>query len=272
MPAANEATENAPAEAQAPSGYFAARKRLLTPPLNNRRLTFREVRGAGWDLADNPNDLSIYGMKPIVWYPLGMRILGRSAVELTRDLHAKFVATEIARTLAEKGFRISDVIDPFAGSGNLLFHMLRATRASHGVGLDLGEVLDLTRHNFTRLRWTGRLGFTRVSLHKQDWSHCVDYLKGRPALVMVSPPWGPALDAAGLDLRMTAPPVMEVLERLSQSAQGSPTFAMVQTYPQMIEASVREITQRYQTLPSVRSANPAIHRSIDYLLLRLDRT
>ncbi|MGZ5920774.1 MAG: hypothetical protein ACXWLJ_05930 [Rhizomicrobium sp.] len=256
---------------EAPSGYFVARQNLLTPPLNAKKLTLREVRHAGWALAGNPNDLSIYGMRPLLWYPLGIRILGRTAVELTRDLHAFFVATQVAKTLAQKGFRISDVIDPFAGSGNLLFHMLRATKARRGIGFDLGDVSDLTQRNFARLRWTGRLGLTDVALHKQDWSHSADHLQGRPTVVLISPPWGQALTPEGLDLRRTAPPVLTVLEKLRASTRGTPTFAVVQTFPRMAEESVTEITRRYEALPTVRSDNPAINGSIDYLLLRLDR-
>jgi hypothetical protein len=253
------------------SDYLAARQSLLAPPLNGRQLSLREVRRAGWALAGSPNDLSIYGLKPVAWYLLGVRILGRTAVELTRDPHAAFIAAQAAKTLAEKGFRICDVIDLFAGSGNLLFHILKATKAGRGVGLDLGGVLDLTRRNFARLRWTRLLGTATVALHKQDWSGGIDHMRDRATLIVIDPPWGMGLDPTGLDLRKTAPPVMEILEKARRHIRDSPVFALVKTYPQMVEDSAREITQRFETFPTVRSENPAINGSVDYLLLRLDR-
>lgn len=252
------------------SAYLTARRRLLSSPWDNKRLTIREIRRAGWELAGNPTDLRIFGLNPLAWYVLGVRILGRTAVELTRDLHAEFVAVSVAQTLASRAPRITDVIDPFVGSGNLLFHLLRATGANRGVGLDSNEAaLNLTKRNFSRLRSIGRLKAANVDIRLQDWSHAIACLQDRPTLVAVSPPWGPALDSRGLDLRKTAPPVIDILEQLSRQARAAPIFALIHTYPVMVAESVEAVRRDYVTLPTVKSDDPAISTHIDYLLVRL---
>lgn len=259
------------AENCAPSStYFAARQRLLTPPWNDRILSLREVRNAGMDLAGNPNDLSIFGLKPLAWYALGIRILGRTAVELTRDAHAKFMATSVARSLSKLSVAIEDVFDPFAGSGNMLFHMAKETKARHAIGLDAhAHISELTRRNFRRLRFGMRLRGTEVSIVGHDWTAAKTLLRDRPTLFVISPPWGEAFTSAGLDLRKTTPAVMTILDYLAEGIRVTPAFVAIQTYPKMVLPSVTEILDRYQSYQTETSNDPYVKGSLDYLLLKL---
>ena len=257
-------------ETREESAYFAARRSFLNPPWNNKQLTFREVRRAGWALAGNPNDLRLFGLNPFVWYALGIRIRGRTAVEVTRDQHAQFLGQSVAHTLADIGVSVSDVIDPFVGSGNLLFHVVRATKAKRAVGLDnSADVMSLTQRNFARLRSIGWLKLDGLELHSENWKRSDFHLADRPTLVIVAPPWGDAFDAKGLDLRKTAPPMGEVLKALSSKPGTAPLFAMLQTHPLIVTESVEELRKQYQAFPSAKPQDTDTAARVDYLLLRL---
>ena len=257
-------------ETREESAYFAARRSFLNPPWNNKQLTFREVRRAGWALAGNPNDLRLFGLNPFVWYALGIRIRGRTAVEVTRDQHAQFLGQSVAHTLADIGVSVSDVIDPFVGSGNLLFHVVRATKAKRAVGLDnSADVMSLTQRNFARLRSIGWLKLDGLELHSENWKRSDFHLADRPTLVIVAPPWGDAFDAKGLDLRKTAPSMGEVLKALSSKARTAPLFAMLQTHPLIVAESVEELRKQYQAFPSAKPQDTDTASRVDYLLLRL---
>ncbi|MBS0237411.1 MAG: hypothetical protein JSR89_03180 [Proteobacteria bacterium] len=209
-------------------------------------------------------------MAPVAWYALGIRILGRTAVEVTRDRYAEFMAKSVAHTLASNGCRISDVIDPFVGSGNLLYHLLQATMATRGCGLDINrDILTLTESNFSRLRLLRRLRHTRLTFQPLDWSQSPSYIENRATLVVVCPPWGDAFDEAGLDLRKTAPPVPNVLRTLRGSERSGPIFALIPTHPSMVTESVDAIKQDYTALSTIKSDDPDIFERIDYILLRL---
>jgi hypothetical protein len=253
-----------------PASYFSARERLLQPPLSGQRLTLRGVRKAGWDLAGNPNELSIYGMKPLAWYAIGIRILGRTAVELTRDAHAEFIGRSLATTISAAAVQIRDVIDPFAGSGNTLFHIAKAVGAKVAIGLDANrEIAGLTRRNFSRLKLTMRLWGIDTAIAAENWTAAVDLMQDKPTLIFISPPWGEAFSTAGLDLTKTRPPVLEILEKLSRGVRRAPVFVAIHTYPKMIETSVDEIKRRYETFPTLTSSDPYVAGSVNYLLLRL---
>ena len=243
---------------------------MLNPPWDRKQLTLREIRRAGHVLAGDPNDLRIFGMAPIAWYALGIRILGRTAVEVTRDQHAGFLAKSVAHTLASEGHRISDIIDPFVGSGNLLYHLLRATKATRGCGLDINaDIIALTERNFSRLRLLRKLRHARLTFLRRDWSQSPSCIENRATLVIVCPPWGDAFDEAGLDLRKTKPPVPDVLQTLRGRMRSGPIFALIQTHPSMVTESVDAIKQDYTALPTIKSGDPAIFERIDYILLRL---
>lgn len=255
-----------------PDQYLSARRKLLSDPRQGP-LSFREVRQAGWQLANNPNDLSIYGMKPLAWYALGLRIVPRTAVELTRDPHAAFLALAITSTLTSLGIKISDVIDPFAGSGNTLYHVTNALQAQRAIGIEHHHVIaDLTRRNFNRLKLLGRLRNTDAQITCGNWTDAPNAMRDKPTLIFLSPPWGEAFNSDGLDLSKTSPPINTILRTLLVAARTSPVFVAVQSYPKTVTSSVDELTNHYKTLPTQRSNDPAIFGSLDYLLLQLPRS
>ena len=69
---------------------------LLHGPKRDEVLTLEEVQQYGIDSFADPDYVQIYGMAPAVWYRQGIRLLGRTAVECTRDSLANRIGRDIA--------------------------------------------------------------------------------------------------------------------------------------------------------------------------------
>ena len=53
--------------------------------MRSQVLALSEVQQYGSDSFADPEYVSLYGLAPTAWYARGVRILGRTAVECTRD-------------------------------------------------------------------------------------------------------------------------------------------------------------------------------------------
>ncbi|HXJ88855.1 MAG TPA: hypothetical protein VMS18_18705 [Candidatus Binatia bacterium] len=94
---------------------------LLHGSRRNEVLTLAEIERYGLDSFGNSNDVSIYGMPPREWYRHGIRLLGRTAVECTRDVLGDRIGRDVASVARGMPSNKFVVIDPFAGSCNTLF-------------------------------------------------------------------------------------------------------------------------------------------------------
>jgi hypothetical protein len=179
-------------------------------------------------------------MPPAQWYARGIRLLGRTAVECTRDALADLIGSDIAhlaaRLQAATGFT---VIDPFAGSCNTLYWILRDVRNSEGIACEFDpQVYDLTRRNIANLD-------CKIQLLHGDYRQL---LQGRPfpaghgLIVFVAPPWGTALDEAiGLDLRRTTPPITEISEDFVSIYPDRRMLFATQVYEKVNLSSLEEL-------------------------------
>src|SRR5215831_6725101 len=115
-------------------------------------LALAEVRQYGRDNFGDPDFLSIYGLKPHEWYARGVRILGRTAVECTRDRLAGLIGRDIA-AVARTARAVSPMaVDLFAGSGNTLYWIKRHAGAGRATGFELDDaVFELARKNIAIL-------------------------------------------------------------------------------------------------------------------------
>ena len=125
---------------------------LLHGAKRNDVLTLAEVEQYGRDSFGDADYVSIYGMKPREWYGYGIRLLGRTAVECTRDA----LADRIGRDVASVAMRMpSDelvVFDTFAGSCNTLCWILRLLPNSEGIAFESDpQVFELTSRNLATL-------------------------------------------------------------------------------------------------------------------------
>jgi hypothetical protein len=185
-------------------------------------------------------------MPPAEWHAKGVRLLGRTAVECTRDRLADAIAEDVARLAAKS--RPSPralVIDPFAGSANTLFWLLRHLSGAAGVGFELNaEVCRLTRMNLAALE---------IPIEIQN----IDYLSGLVGvsvaecellIVFIAPPWGNALDrASGLDLRRTMPPITEIVDLLLDRFSHNRLLIAIQVHERVFPSSVIEVSARFNS-------------------------
>src|SRR5262249_43260581 len=173
-------------------------------------LAWWEVQQYGRDASGNPDHVSIYGLKPSEWYARGVRILGRTAVECTRDRLADLIGRDIAAVARAAPAASPVIIDLFAGSANTLYWIKRHAGARRGIGFEADDaVFELTRQNLSAVS-------PGIDLVHDSYHRGLQAL-GEPdenlLIVFVAPPWGHALsEESGLDLRRTQPPVAEVID------------------------------------------------------------
>jgi len=203
-------------------------------------LTLEEVRQYGIDSFDDPDYLSLYGLRPADWYALGVRLLGRTAVECTRDVLADRIGRDIARITASlpTGMPIT-AIDPFAGSCNTLYWILRHVPASQGVAFEFDpQVFKLISRNIAHLDRS-------IVLKQGDFlatpaSH--DLPPGHALVIFVAPPWGTALDESeGLDLSRTEPPITQTIEQVSRRYAGRKILFATQVYEKVESRSLAKL-------------------------------
>ena len=188
-------------------------RKLLLGTKRNSILELWEVRRYGHQSYGDPDYVSVYGMRPADWYAQGVRLLGRTAVERTRDKLGDAIGREVATIAATvPNPRCTLVIDPFAGSGNTLYWILRHLPAARGLGFELDPmVFELTHRNFAPLNLPIEIlntdyisGLTRVSVPPDEI-----------LIAFIAPPWGEALSrTTGLNLQRTMPPVADIVDAL----------------------------------------------------------
>lgn len=174
----------------------------------------------------------------------GVRLLGRTVVECTRDALAEAIGKDVAAVAARAPSTAGAlIVDPFAGSGNTLFWLLRHLPDARGLGFELDEeVFRLTRRNLAALtlpidilNTDYRAGLAQVSLAPNQL-----------LITFVAPPWGDALDKTnGLDLRRTAPPVTEIVDFLLHAFPQNPLLCAIQVYETIDPVSLAELKSRF---------------------------
>src|SRR5215831_8377148 len=94
------------------------RQLLLGGAKRNAVLELWEVQRYGIDSYGDADYVSIYGMRPANWYGKGVRLLGRTVVECTRDRLGDAIGQDVAAVAATAPAATGAwVIDPFVGSG-----------------------------------------------------------------------------------------------------------------------------------------------------------
>jgi hypothetical protein len=213
---------------------------LLLGPKRNKVLTLEEVRQYGVDSFSDPDYVKIYGMAPAAWYRRGIRLLGRTAVECTRDALASRIGKDIASIVARlpKTGHFT-VIDPFAGSCNTLYWILRHVPDSQGIACEFDrQVYELTKRNIAGLD-------KKIDLQHGDYqsfrTEC--RLSSNHGLIFfIAPPWGTALDeVAGLDLRCTTPPITDIIGFIKTTYPRQRVLVAIQVYEKLNPTSLREV-------------------------------
>jgi hypothetical protein len=217
---------------------------LLLGPKRNDVLELWEVERYGKDSYSDSEYVSLYGMRPADWYARGARLLGRTAVECTRDELGHAIGKDVAATISTGSLKLPTlVVDPFVGSGNTLYWILRYIAGARGVGFESDAgVYGLTRQNIAALALPMeivnadyRSGLTDVSLAPSEL-----------LIAFIAPPWGDALHRrSGLDLRRTSPPVTEIVDFLLHRFPHNELLCVIQVYEIVLEDSMSELKARF---------------------------
>jgi len=183
-------------------------------------------------------------MRPAEWYARGVRILGRTAVECTRDTLGNAIGRDIAAVASRATPGLETlVIDPFAGSGNTLFWMMRYLSRGRGLGFEQDQDLfRLTRRNLATVQSPIEISNTDYQTGLNHTTAPVQAL----LIVFLAPPWGEALDMnTGLDLRRTAPPIGEILDFLHQRFGQYRLLCAIQIYETLNSAGLADLRARF---------------------------
>jgi hypothetical protein len=214
---------------------------LLAGAKRNEVLSLDEIVRYGIDSFGDPDYVSLYGLKPAEWYARGVRVLGRTAVECTRDALADRIGRDVAA--AAPAVPRSVVIDPFAGSANTLYWLARHLGASsRAVGCERdARVFAATRRNLAVVGFDCELREVGYERGLSDAAVGADEL----VVVFVAPPWGDALDAQrGLDLGRTQPPVTEIVDLVARTFTGRAVLLAIQVHESVRADTVAEVERR----------------------------
>ena len=219
------------------------RQLLLAGTKRNEVLDLWEVERYGIDSFGDADYVALYGMRPAEWYARGIRVLGRTAVECTRDALADAIGSDVAAVVrAARMASGAVVIDPFAGSGNTLHWILHALPGARGIGFESDvNVFALTSMNLSILELPIEVLYADYRAGLSNVSVAEDTL----LIAFLAPPWGPALDArAGLDLRRTTPPIIELVEVLADRFPNR-LLCAIQVYENVEAVSLAEVAARF---------------------------
>jgi hypothetical protein len=220
------------------------RQLLLEGAKRNAVLDLTDVQRYGIESWGDPDFVCIYGLRPADWYGRGIRILGRTAVECTRDQLADNIGRDIS-SVAKSAPLTSGalVLDPFTGSGNTLYWILRHLPGAHGLGLEQDPVVfQLTARNLAILNLS-------IEVSNRDYRTGLSNLtvaQDQLLIAFIAPPWGAALnERTGLDLRRTMPPITEIVDFLITIAGEHPLLCAIQVYENLDPSSVAELVPRF---------------------------
>jgi hypothetical protein len=215
---------------------------LLHGRRRNEVLSLAEIEQYGLDSFGNADYVSIYGMPPREWYGCGIRLLGRTVVECTRDALSDRIGRDVASVAACMPSNQVVVTDPFAGSCNTLFWILRHLPGSAGIGFESdANVFELTYRNLAALD-------QRIEVVHGDYERLLEgysFPEDRGIVTFVAPPWGTALDEVqGLDLNRTTPPINEVIEQVVRRFSQHKMLFAIQVYEKVSASSLNGIRTR----------------------------
>jgi hypothetical protein len=217
---------------------------LLSPEKRNHVMELWEVQQYGLDCYGDADYMRLYGMSPTEWYGRGVRLLARTTVECVRDGLADRMGADVARVFrrvpASEG---ATVIDPFAGSCNSLYWILRHLPGAQGVAFEKDPtIFAMTKANIAVLD-------RPITLAQGDYRAILPSYPvpvGHVLAIFVAPPWGAALHPlSGLDLARTQPPILDVVAGIDALYQNQPVLYVVQVFERLEPISLAMVRRQF---------------------------
>jgi hypothetical protein len=220
------------------------RRFLLSPEKRNQVMELWEVQKYGVDSFSDSGYVCIYGMAPVEWHGRQIRLLARTVVECVRDSLGELIGKDvesIIHDVASGGQVIA--LDPFAGSCNSLYWILRCVRNSKGIACELDRtIFEMTKRNLASLD-------IDIELVNCDYRYLLNshrFPSDHFIVVYVAPPWGDALnEVTGLDLRRTEPPVAEIVDKVEDVYKEHRILWVIQVHQTVDPSSVAELEGRF---------------------------
>ena len=220
------------------------RQLLLGAKKRNAVLELWEVQRYGTDSYGTADYVSIYGMRPADWYAKGVRLLGRTVVECTRDELGDAIGKDVAAAGAKAPHTAGAlVVDPFVGSGNTLYWLLHHLPGARGLAFELDAgVFRITQRNLAALP----LPIDILNIDYQSGLNGISVAPDQLLITFIAPPWGEALNnASGLDLRHTTPPITEIVDFLLHAFPYNRLLCAIQVYETIDPVSLAELKARF---------------------------
>jgi len=216
---------------------------LLSEEKRNQVMELWEVQQYGIDSYSDSDYVCVYGMKPAEWYGRGIRLLARTSVECVRDLLGDLIGRDVASVLGNVSSAPKLIIDPFAGSCNSLYWLLRHVEDAKGIAFELDrEIFEITKRNIQSLD-------REIELVYGDHKSLFESRRIPPnylLIVFVAPPWGDALNpVSGLDLRRTMPPVTDIVDDFERAYKNNPKLYVTQVHQSVNPQSLAELERRF---------------------------
>jgi len=217
------------------------RQLLLFGAKRNAVLDLAEVQAYGGDSYGDVDYVRIFGLRPAEWYARGIRLLGRTAVECTRDELADRMSQDAAAVaVLAPGDSRPLLLDPFAGSGNTLYWLAGRLSATRSFGFERDpSVFALTQRNLALLG----LPLEVLNIDYREGARSIVAGQAQLIVVFVAPPWGDALSpVTGLDLRQTHPPISEIAEYFLRQFRSNPILFVIQVHESVSQESISATT------------------------------
>ncbi|GAC1658507.1 MAG: hypothetical protein NVS9B15_20270 [Acidobacteriaceae bacterium] len=217
---------------------------LLSEEKRNQVMQLWEIQQYGIDSYADADYVSVYGMKPAEQDRRGIRLLARTAVECTRDLLSEAIGDDVAKVMQSVSPALGRVIiDPFAGSCNTLYWLMRSVPGAQAIACELDEtIFEITRQNLLLLD-------QEIRLIRGDYQSLLGTLvfpSDHVLIVFVAPPWGDALDPmSGLDLHRTTPPVTGIIDDIDRAYHDNPILYVTQIHQSVNPSSLADLRKRF---------------------------
>jgi 16S rRNA G966 N2-methylase RsmD len=226
-------------------------------------VTLSDIYFMGERLYRDRHACAIYGHAPDEAYQKGIRLTGHTLIEYCIDGPAQVIAWEVQSYLQRRGLHESvAVVDLFAGSGNLLYHVAHTLCAKQACGVEADPVVAaLTARNFALIESPWQV--THGTWH--DFDPAVLDKRIQTVVILIDPPWGRGHTSAGLDLRATEPPVPEVLTTLLPRLQQHVVW-VIKTYEQTVPESLEQVAEYFEDYQYDTLGRMAAGTNVGYLI------